>query len=192
MIYDLEFPDGQIKEYAANVIADNMVSRTDAEGFSTALFDGIVDFKKDETAIPKSERFVYSSKNNRRRLRQTTKGWNLQVPWKDGSETWIPLRTLKESNPVDVAEFAIAKGIQDEPAFAWWVPYTVKKSDTLISKLKARVRKTTHKYGIVVPNHVEHAYAIDAKNKDTFWQDMVWSQLISYLFFMMGPGVDNN
>ena len=127
MVYDLEFPDGQTKEYAANVIADNMLTQVDPDGYSTALFEGIVDYKKDNTAISKADRFIYSSKKNRRRLRQTTKGWHLQVAWKDGSETWIPLRTMKESNPVDVAEFAIAKGIQDEPAFAWWVPFTIKK-----------------------------------------------------------------
>ena len=26
MIYEVEFPDGQLKEYAANVIAENMLS----------------------------------------------------------------------------------------------------------------------------------------------------------------------
>ena len=32
IIYDVEFPDGQIKEYAANVIAQNMYSQVDSEG----------------------------------------------------------------------------------------------------------------------------------------------------------------
>lgn len=33
-------------------------------------------------------------------------------------ERWVPLRRLKKSNPVEVAEFVIAKGKKDEPAFA--------------------------------------------------------------------------
>ena len=28
----------------------------------------------------------------------------------------------KESNTIDVAEFAKAKGIYDDPEFDWWVP----------------------------------------------------------------------
>ncbi|KAL7476514.1 LOW QUALITY PROTEIN: hypothetical protein ACHAW6_002375 [Cyclotella cf. meneghiniana] len=28
---------------------------------------------------------------------------------------------LKESHPVQVAEFALAAGIEDEPAFNWWM-----------------------------------------------------------------------
>jgi hypothetical protein len=31
------------------------------------------------------------------------------------------LKDLKESNPVEVAEYAVANKIDDEPAFAWWV-----------------------------------------------------------------------
>ena len=66
------------------------------------------------------------------------------MAWKDGSEKWIPLKDLKESNPVEVAEFAKARSIDNEPAFAWWVPNTIRKQDVIIAKLKARIRKTTH------------------------------------------------
>jgi hypothetical protein len=36
----------------------------------------------------------------------------------DGSESWIPLTDLKESHPVDLAEYTRARGISDEAAFA--------------------------------------------------------------------------
>jgi hypothetical protein len=36
-----------------------------------------------------------------------TKGWYLKVRWKEGSTTWEMLRDLKESNPVEVAEYAV-------------------------------------------------------------------------------------
>ena len=33
VIYDVEFPDGVVKQYAANVIAENILSQVDSEGF---------------------------------------------------------------------------------------------------------------------------------------------------------------
>ena len=42
-IYDVEFPDGQVKEYAANIIAENMLTQVDSDGMSTTLMEAIVD-----------------------------------------------------------------------------------------------------------------------------------------------------
>jgi len=46
MIYEVEFQDGTIKEYATNVIADNIYAQVDHEGFMYTLLDAIIDFKK--------------------------------------------------------------------------------------------------------------------------------------------------
>ena len=75
----------------------------------------------------------------------------------DESESWIPLTDLKESYPVDLAEYARARGISDEAVFIWWVPYTLKKRCIILSTVKRRIRKTTHKYGIEILTSVEHA-----------------------------------
>ena len=56
--------------------------------------------------------------------------------WKDKSETWVPLNVLKEANPVEVADFVIAKGIYSEPAFSWWVPHVVRKREVILSEVK--------------------------------------------------------
>ena len=61
------------------------------------------------------------------------KGWKLLVQWKDGSTTWGPLKDHKESDPVRVAEYAIANKIAEEPAFAWWVLHTLGKRDRIIT-----------------------------------------------------------
>ena len=45
--------------------------------------------------------------------------------WKDGSEDWVPLKDLKDSYPIQVAEYAVAVGITNEPALAWWVKDTL-------------------------------------------------------------------
>ena len=40
IVCDVEFPDGQIKECAADVLSENLLSQVDSEGFSASLFDG--------------------------------------------------------------------------------------------------------------------------------------------------------
>ena len=40
----------------------------------------------------------------------TTKGWDMLVRWKDGSQSWIPLKDVKESNPLETADYAISRG----------------------------------------------------------------------------------
>ena len=44
----MEFPDGQVKEYAANIIAENMLTQVDSDGMSTTLMEAIVDHRKDD------------------------------------------------------------------------------------------------------------------------------------------------
>ena len=58
VIYDVGFPDGEIKQYAANVIAENMYSQVDADGFQFNLLNSILDFKKDDTAVAREDMYV--------------------------------------------------------------------------------------------------------------------------------------
>ena len=46
MIYEVEFPDGQVKEYAANLIMENMLTQVDSDGFSLMMLKAIIDYKK--------------------------------------------------------------------------------------------------------------------------------------------------
>ena len=57
MIYDVEVPDGQIKEYSANMISKNMLTQIDSEGMSTILMELIADFKKDDLAVSKQDKY---------------------------------------------------------------------------------------------------------------------------------------
>lgn len=170
LVYDVEFPDGDVREYSANIIAENMYAQVDADGFSHMLLDYIADYKKDGNAIDKADSYVIT-KSGRRRLRKSTNGWHLQVKWKDGSSQWIPLKILKESNPIETAEFATARGIMDEPAFSWWVPYVMRKRDRIISSVNSRVKRVTHKYGVEIPSSVDHCYRLDKQNGNTLWRD---------------------
>jgi hypothetical protein len=167
IIYEVEFPDGQMKEYAANTIAENMLTQVDSDGYSTTLIQGIIDYRKDDaTAVPKSDKWVITARGQRR-LRMSTVGWKLLVQWRDGSESWIPLKDMKESHPVETAEFAKARGIDDKVVFAYWVPYTLRKCDVIISAIKSRQIKTSHKYGLELPTSVSHSLVLDEQNGDT-------------------------
>ena len=178
LVYDVEFPDGNIKKYAANVIAENVLNQCDIDGHYTTTMKSIVNHRRDGDAVRMADKYIKSKANpNQRRLRETTVGWHFLVRWSDGTETWIPLKDLKESNPVDIAEYVTARGVADEPAFAWWVPYTLRKRDVIVAAVNTRVRKKSRKYGIEVPTSVKHALELDAKNKDTFWADALSKEM---------------
>ena len=78
---------------------------------------------------------------------------------------------------METAEFAVARGLQDEPAFSWWVPYTLRKRDQIIAAVNSRVRKSTHKYGVEMPTSIEHANELDAKNGNTLWCDAIAKEM---------------
>ena len=90
----------------------------------------------------------FITKTGTKRMRQTTQGWKFLVKWTNGTRQWIDLKILKESNPVQVAEYVTARDIAEEPAFAWWVPYVLRKRDVIVSAVNSWVRKISHKYGI--------------------------------------------
>ena len=116
-IYDVMFPDGSIQQYSANVIAENLFSQVDEEGYRYMLLDEIVDYRKDDDAVHKDDAFV-EDEHGRKKQRLTIKGWSFLVNWKDGSQSWVPLKDIKESNPIEVSEFVTGKGLEKESAFA--------------------------------------------------------------------------
>jgi hypothetical protein len=79
MIYEVEFPDGQLREYAANIIAENMLTQVDSDGYSITMMEGIIDSKKDDAvAFQKNEMHVVT-RCGQKRLRKTTQGWKLLI-----------------------------------------------------------------------------------------------------------------
>jgi len=39
--------------------------------------------------------------------------------------SWVPLADMKEAYPVQVAEYAVANKIVEEPAFTWWARHVL-------------------------------------------------------------------
>ena len=122
-------------------------------------------------------------------IHQTTKGWKLLVQWHNDLHQWIDLKILKESNPAQVAEYATACDIAEHPAYAWWVPYVLRKRDVIVSAVSTRVRKCSHKYGIEVPCSVKEALDFDCKNGNTFWADDLTKKMgnVCVAFEILGP-----
>ena len=79
----------------------------------------------------------------------------------------------QESNPIEVVEYAVANCIVEEPAFKWWVSRTVRKQNRVISKIKSKYWRTTHKFGIRLPKYVKEALEIDMITRTDFWQKAV-------------------
>ena len=92
--------------------------------------------------------------------------------------------TLKKSHPLELAEY-YARVIDNEPAFKWWTPYTMRKSDVILSAVNSRLRQTTHKYGIGIPTSIVHGELIDARNKNHFWRDAL--NLVMQTYSTPGP-----
>ena len=175
--YDIEFPNGQVKEYGANIIAEIMLTQVDSDGYSLSLMDSIIDHRRDPSqAIPIEDKHIMT-KSRQKWLQKTMKGWKLLIKWKDKSKAWINLADMKEAHLVETAEYARARGISNEPAFAWWVPYTLRKREVILAVVKNRIRKMTHKYGIEIPRDVKHAHDIDARNGNTMWRDALKKEM---------------
>ena len=174
--YMVELGDGSVAEYTANIIAENVYAQIDSEGRQQVLMKEISDFRKDGTAIAREDGFNIS-RNGNKTHKPTTRGWQLLVEWKDGTSDWVALKDLKESNPIEVAEFAMQNQIHDEPAFAWWVNTVIKHKNRIISKVKSKYWKTSHKFGIKLPHTVDEALAIDRQTGTNFWAKAIDKEL---------------
>ena len=122
--------------------------------------------------MSKAKSIVISASGTGRKL-ITTRGWQFLCRWKGGSKNWVALEDLKESYPVKVADFAISRNLQDEPAFSWWVPYVQKKRKAIISKVKSKYFTKHEKYGHRLPKTVKEALEIDKENNNHLWRDAI-------------------
>jgi hypothetical protein len=175
--YEVEFEDGELVAYSAILIAENMYAQCNIDGNQYRLMDDLVDHRTTESAVKFADRFV--TVRGRQHMRKTTVGWLLCVLWKNGETSWVSLADLKESNPLEVAEYAVSQGIDHEPAFSWWVPNVLKKRDRIISAVNKRYLKRTHKFGIEVPKSVADAMRLDTENGNTLWFDAIALEIAS-------------
>eukprot|EP00957_Ditylum_brightwellii_P126731 9659360-Ditylum_brightwellii.AAC.1 len=63
--------------------------------------ESIVEYKKDEAvAVAKNDMYIVTPQGQKRACK-TTQGWRLLVHLADGTKSWIPLKDMKESHPIE-------------------------------------------------------------------------------------------
>lgn len=83
----------------------------------------------------------------------------------------MDLKLMKESYPVQVAEYVESLGFSDGPVFAWWVPYMLRKKDIIVTATNSHVRHQMHKQSI------KEALAPDQANRNTFWTNAIKKEM---------------
>jgi hypothetical protein len=89
---------------------------------------------------------MYIKHGSNKKVRKTTKGWHLCVEWRDGTTSWERRADLKESNPVEVAEYAATKSLLNTPGFIWWAQHVLQKRTIISAAVTKRYHKQTHKF----------------------------------------------
>ena len=120
-VYKVRFPDDRTEELATNTIAEVLYAQCDPNGNQYIMFDAIVDYGKNpNVTISRNNQVMIV--NGKKVVSHSTHGWELS--------------DLKESHPLQAAEFALVADIANEPAFNWWVSWVLKKRDWIISLVK--------------------------------------------------------
>ena len=83
-IYDVEFPDGEVKAYAANIIAENLLNQCDDDGYTLQTLDALIDHRSNDEALNEENAYATTC-SGQKRLLKTTTGWDLLCRWTDGS-----------------------------------------------------------------------------------------------------------
>ena len=123
--YECELDDGTAMRYNAHVIVENIFAQCDDAGCRQAILDEIIDHKRDGRAW-RADNGYMTTKRGKQVPKNTTKGCKILCQWKDGLSDWVDLKYVKDSNPIELAEYAVANRIQEEPAFKWWVSETLR------------------------------------------------------------------
>jgi hypothetical protein len=91
---------------------------------------------------------------------------------------WVGLKEMKATHPIEVVEYAKANRLDHEPAFAWWANDALRTRNRIISKVKSRYWKTTHKFGIELPHSVPEEYSLDKQNgKNLLWMKAIEKEM---------------
>jgi hypothetical protein len=68
--------------------------------------------------------------------------------------SWVKLKDLKASNPIELAEYAVANWIAEEPAFKWWVSYTTDHWQRALNKEMSKVKVVWNAHDDVTPDDI--------------------------------------
>ena len=139
-VHEVELPDGTCGDYSANVLIENIMAEADDNGQTALILEDIIGHRFDDDCIKESNGWYYTPQGTKRR-RLTTRGCDINVLRRDGTSSWIPLKDMKEANPIEVANYVDNNELTSHPVFAWWVPRTIKMKETIIKQVRHRLAK---------------------------------------------------
>ena len=119
-LYEVSFPNIRTEDLTTNVVSDIMLYQVDSEGHHYQVLKDISYHSAYGSALKRSDVFIRNCSRNLQ-AKRTTRGWKLEVDWKDGTLICIPLKYPKASNHVELDKYEVANNIEYEPAFKWWV-----------------------------------------------------------------------
>ena len=90
----------------------------------------------------------------------------------------MKMSDLKESIPIQLAEYALNHKLEDEAAFRWWVHKVMQRAKQILKALKSnKYWLRTHKYGVELPHSVKEALAIDRKTGTDYWAILIGKEM---------------
>ena len=114
----------------------------------------------------------------------------MQVEWENGEVTFEPLSLMAADDPVSCAIYAKQHGLLDTPGWKQFKKLAKREKVLLRVAKQAKLRSFNtaprYKYGFEIPRSYAHALQIDARNKNTKWQDatkLEFDQLDEYETF---------
>ena len=150
-----------------------MADQVNSNDWGASLFDEIVSATKDDKVAIKKGEGAFKMVNGTMEPIINTKGWNIQVKWKNASVSWHLMSIVKSSNSIELAEFTVSNKLSDEPAFKWWINSTLKGRNKLINKFKTTIASKKIKFGVEVPSTIEEALRLDLENGNKLWQETI-------------------
>ena len=102
--YTVQFEDTEVTELTGNAIAESMYAQCESDRNQYVLLNDIIDFRKTNPALSiKDQKIVVEGRAS---LRCYNVGRQVCCKWKDGQISWENLSNMKESHPVETAEYA--------------------------------------------------------------------------------------
>ena len=81
----------------------------------------------------------------------------------------MTLKYMKNSYPVQMANYAVQHRITGDPAFAWWILHVLAKRNRIIGNMKSKYWVQMHKFGVKISKSVQDSKAFDEENVNTLW-----------------------
>ena len=115
--FEIELERGETDQIMTTQIAATLYSQLDNEGRKIMQCKGIIDHNSDWPALMlMKETGLATLKGGCRKYKTAMCSWNVLVEWWDETTTWMGVKDVKETSPIELAEYAVANKIVDELA----------------------------------------------------------------------------